>query len=179
MLTRYSEISQRTAANCVVLMLEEPLPNGDSTERNKKLEKSEMYFVIIYCIEAATKILASGFVLHKDAYLRNGWNILDFVVVVVGQKSTKFGPSYQDFILEPDTNQLFSRCFNIRTHKCDFGWRLLKWFTFLLRTRGHELKSFLTGQYSCFKKSHFCWSDDNHWLLFMSSAVKNTAQEKP
>ena len=47
-------------------------------------EKSEMYFVIIYCIEAATKILASGFVLHKDAYLRNGWNILDFVVVVVG-----------------------------------------------------------------------------------------------
>lgn len=47
-------------------------------------EKSEMYFVIIYCIEAATKIIASGFVLHKDAYLRNGWNILDFVVVVVG-----------------------------------------------------------------------------------------------
>ncbi|XP_073235068.1 voltage-dependent L-type calcium channel subunit alpha-1D-like [Porites lutea] len=72
------------AANCVVLMLEEPLPNGDTTERNKKLEKSEMYFVIIYCIEAATKIMANGFVLHKDAYLRNGWNILDFVVVVVG-----------------------------------------------------------------------------------------------
>ena len=47
-------------------------------------EESEMYFVIIYCIEAATKIMANGFVLHKDAYLRNGWNILDFVVVVVG-----------------------------------------------------------------------------------------------
>lgn len=43
-----------------------------------------MYFVIIYCIEAATKIIANGFVLHKEAYLRNGWNILDFVVVVVG-----------------------------------------------------------------------------------------------
>ena len=43
-----------------------------------------MYFVIIYCIEAVTKIMANGFVLHKDAYLRNGWNILDFVVVVVG-----------------------------------------------------------------------------------------------
>lgn len=47
-------------------------------------EESEKVFVIIYCIEAATKIIASGFVLHKDAYLRNGWNILDFVVVVVG-----------------------------------------------------------------------------------------------
>jgi len=47
-------------------------------------EESEKYFVIIYCIEAATKIIANGFLLHKDAYLRNGWNILDFVVVVVG-----------------------------------------------------------------------------------------------
>ncbi|XP_078367100.1 voltage-dependent L-type calcium channel subunit alpha-1D-like isoform X2 [Oculina patagonica] len=72
------------AANCVVLMLEEPLPNGDTTERNKQLEASEKYFVIIYCIEAATKIIANGFLLHKDAYLRNGWNMLDFVVVVVG-----------------------------------------------------------------------------------------------
>jgi len=72
------------AANCVVLMLEEPLPNGDTTDRNKQLEESEKYFVIIYCIEAATKIIANGFLLHKDAYLRNGWNILDFVVVVVG-----------------------------------------------------------------------------------------------
>ncbi|XP_058941350.2 voltage-dependent calcium channel type A subunit alpha-1 isoform X1 [Pocillopora verrucosa] len=72
------------AVNCVVLMLDEPLPNGDTTERNEQLEKSEKYFVIIYCIEAATKIIASGFLLHKDAYLRNGWNILDFVVVVVG-----------------------------------------------------------------------------------------------
>lgn len=47
-------------------------------------EESEKYFVIIYCIEAATKIIANGFLLHKNAYLRNGWNILDFVVVVVG-----------------------------------------------------------------------------------------------
>lgn len=47
-------------------------------------EESEKYFVIIYCIEAATKIIANGFLLHKDAYLRNGWNMLDFVVVVVG-----------------------------------------------------------------------------------------------
>lgn len=47
-------------------------------------EQSEKYFVIIYCIEAATKIIANGFLLRKDAYLRNGWNMLDFVVVVVG-----------------------------------------------------------------------------------------------
>lgn len=102
-----------------------------------------------------------------------------FFFLRLSQKSTKFGPPYQDFILEPDTNQLFSRCFNIRTHEGDFGWRLLKWFTLMLRTTGNERKSFLTSQYSCFKKSHFRWSDDNHGLLFMSSAVKNTAREKP
>jgi voltage-dependent calcium channel N type alpha-1B len=30
------------------------------------------------------KILSQGFVLHKNSYLRNLWNIMDFVVVVTG-----------------------------------------------------------------------------------------------
>lgn len=38
----------------------------------------------IFCVEALLKIMAFGFVLHPGSYLRNGWNILDFVVVVVG-----------------------------------------------------------------------------------------------
>ena len=29
------------AANCVVLMLEEPLPNGDTTDRNKQLVRND------------------------------------------------------------------------------------------------------------------------------------------
>lgn len=41
----------------------------------------------------------------------------------------------------------------IRTYKYYLRWR--KWFTFLLRTRGDELKRFLRGQYSCFKKRIF------------------------
>lgn len=47
-------------------------------------DKLEYYFVGIFCIEALLKIMAFGFVLHPGSYLRNGWNILDFVVVVVG-----------------------------------------------------------------------------------------------
>ena len=47
-------------------------------------EVAESVFVIIYLIEAVVKIIAYGFILHPSAYLRNGWNILDFVVVVVG-----------------------------------------------------------------------------------------------
>ena len=31
-----------------------------------------------------TKIVAMGFVLHPDSYLRNPWNIMDFIVVVSG-----------------------------------------------------------------------------------------------
>lgn len=38
----------------------------------------------IFCAEAMLKILALGFVLNDNAYLRNLWNVLDFFVVVIG-----------------------------------------------------------------------------------------------
>lgn len=30
------------------------------------------------------KIIALGFMMHAGAYLRNGWNLLDFFIVVIG-----------------------------------------------------------------------------------------------
>lgn len=30
------------------------------------------------------KIIAYGFAMHAGAYLRNGWNMLDFTIVVIG-----------------------------------------------------------------------------------------------
>jgi voltage-dependent calcium channel L type alpha-1D len=30
------------------------------------------------------KIIAYGFVAHPGSYLRNGWNLLDFTIVVIG-----------------------------------------------------------------------------------------------
>ncbi|KAJ8734234.1 hypothetical protein PYW07_014785 [Mythimna separata] len=71
-------------ANCVVLALEEHLPNGDKTILAQNLEKTEAYFLAIFCVEASLKILALGFVLHRGSYLRNVWNIMDFFVVVTG-----------------------------------------------------------------------------------------------
>ena len=47
-------------------------------------EETEVYFLGIFCVEATLKIVALGFVLHKGAYLRNVWNIMDFIVVVTG-----------------------------------------------------------------------------------------------
>lgn len=71
-------------ANCVVLALEEHLPHGDKTVLAQKLEKTEAYFLGIFCVEASLKIIALGFVMHKHSYLRNIWNIMDFFVVVTG-----------------------------------------------------------------------------------------------
>uniref|UniRef100_A0A6P6XVN9 Voltage-dependent calcium channel type A subunit alpha-1-like n=1 Tax=Dermatophagoides pteronyssinus TaxID=6956 RepID=A0A6P6XVN9_DERPT len=71
-------------ANCVVLALEEHLPDKDRTPLSLKLETSEPYFLGIFCVEATLKILALGFILHKGSYLRNVWNILDFIVVLTG-----------------------------------------------------------------------------------------------
>uniref|UniRef100_A0A1I8PXP8 Voltage-dependent calcium channel type A subunit alpha-1 n=1 Tax=Stomoxys calcitrans TaxID=35570 RepID=A0A1I8PXP8_STOCA len=71
-------------ANCVVLALEEHLPECDKTVLAQKLEKTETYFLCIFCVEASLKILALGLVLHKHSYLRNIWNIMDFFVVVTG-----------------------------------------------------------------------------------------------
>ncbi|XP_057660007.1 voltage-dependent calcium channel type A subunit alpha-1 isoform X42 [Diorhabda carinulata] len=71
-------------ANCVVLALEEHLPFHDKTMLAQKLEKTENYFLGIFCVEASLKILALGFVLHRGSYLRNVWNIMDFFVVLTG-----------------------------------------------------------------------------------------------
>uniref|UniRef100_A0A3B3I9F8 Ion transport domain-containing protein n=1 Tax=Oryzias latipes TaxID=8090 RepID=A0A3B3I9F8_ORYLA len=69
-------------ANCVVLALEQHLPGEDKTPMAKKLEKTEPYFIGIFCFEAGIKLLALGFVFHKGSYLRNGWNVMDFIVVL-------------------------------------------------------------------------------------------------
>lgn len=71
-------------ANCIVLAWEDHLPNGDRTPMALKLEATEPYFLGIFTVEAGLKILALGFVLHRGSYLRNAWNIMDFIVVVTG-----------------------------------------------------------------------------------------------
>lgn len=47
-------------------------------------EKVEYAFLIIFTIETFLKIIAYGLVMHQNAYVRNGWNMLDFVIVVIG-----------------------------------------------------------------------------------------------
>ena len=42
-----------------------------------------MVFLALYTTEMILKILGMGFVMNNGSYLRDGWNIIDFVVVLV------------------------------------------------------------------------------------------------
>uniref|UniRef100_A0A8C8G153 Voltage-dependent calcium channel alpha-1 subunit IQ domain-containing protein n=1 Tax=Oncorhynchus tshawytscha TaxID=74940 RepID=A0A8C8G153_ONCTS len=75
-------------ANCIVLALEQHLPGEDKTPMSKRLEKTEPYFIGMFCFEAGIKVVALGFVFHKGSYLRNGWNVMDFIVVLSGILAT-------------------------------------------------------------------------------------------
>lgn len=57
-------------STCVVMAMEEHLPDGDRTTLAMQLEEAEPYFLCIFCFEAACKILALGLVLHPNSYLR-------------------------------------------------------------------------------------------------------------
>ncbi|XP_044207690.1 voltage-dependent L-type calcium channel subunit alpha-1D [Thunnus albacares] len=71
-------------ANCVAMGVTKPYPDDDSNATNHKLEQVEYVFLVIFTIETFTKILAYGLVMHPSAYIRSGWNFLDFVIVIVG-----------------------------------------------------------------------------------------------
>ncbi|XP_053551805.1 voltage-dependent L-type calcium channel subunit alpha-1F [Bombina bombina] len=71
-------------ANCVALGVYIPFPEDDSNVANHNLEQVEYIFLIIFTVESFLKIIAYGLVMHPSAYIRNGWNLLDFVIVVIG-----------------------------------------------------------------------------------------------
>jgi voltage-dependent calcium channel L type alpha-1D len=52
--------------------------------RNKTINIAGIIFTIFFTLECVLKILAYGFVIHHKAYLRDGWNWIDFIVVIVG-----------------------------------------------------------------------------------------------
>ncbi|XP_028408443.1 voltage-dependent R-type calcium channel subunit alpha-1E-like [Dendronephthya gigantea] len=71
-------------ANCILLAMNTPLPNEDKSITNERIESAEIYLLVIFGIECILKVIAFGFLLHPGSYLRSGWNMLDFVVVVTG-----------------------------------------------------------------------------------------------
>ena len=64
--------------NCIILAFEDPTKedNGDF------YEIADYVFLGLYTIEMIMKIFGLGFIMNKGAYIRDGWNILDFLIVV-------------------------------------------------------------------------------------------------
>lgn len=55
-----------------------------SDPRNRAVEDSELIFTSLFAVEMVLKVIAMGFVLGRGTYIRDPWNVLDFVVVMAG-----------------------------------------------------------------------------------------------
>jgi len=67
-------------ANTMTLAMEDPL----ATEPSPALASLDLVFQILYTIEMVLKISGLGLVMNKGSYLRDSWNILDFIIVNSG-----------------------------------------------------------------------------------------------
>jgi hypothetical protein len=65
--------------NCLFLAMDKEV---DAVTNN--IETIDFVFLLIYSWEMTMKIIAMGFVMRMHSYLRDSWNCLDFVVVMLG-----------------------------------------------------------------------------------------------
>ena len=58
-------------------------PTSTDSNMNAFVENMEILFLVVFLVECILKIITYGFFIHQNSYLRrDGWNVLDFVVVV-------------------------------------------------------------------------------------------------
>ena len=66
----------------ITLAIDTPLLQGGDVLADV-LDGLDWVLTIAFCVEMMLKIVASGFILHRGSYLRNSWNVLDFVIVII------------------------------------------------------------------------------------------------
>jgi voltage-dependent calcium channel L type alpha-1D len=54
----------------------------DDSWQNRMLLQSEPVFTAVFAMEAALKIVAMGFAFEANTYLRDWWNVLDFLIMI-------------------------------------------------------------------------------------------------
>jgi hypothetical protein len=73
--------------NCVQMAVQDPLMDTTS-EKYRTSVQSNLHFdsviVGLFTVEMGFKVVAMGFVAHKNAYMRDRWNWIDFMCVVSG-----------------------------------------------------------------------------------------------
>mmetsp|Transcript_10534 Transcript_10534/g.10604 ORF Transcript_10534/g.10604 Transcript_10534/m.10604 type:complete len:379 (-) Transcript_10534:700-1836(-) len=69
-------------ANTILLACKDFKDREDLTKRNQVLKTVDNIFSVIFIFEALIKVIGLGFVFHYRSYLRNGWNTLDFAILI-------------------------------------------------------------------------------------------------
>lgn len=64
--------------NSITLGMEDPLAVSTTATQ----DAVENIFLALYTVEMIFKIVGLGFLFNKGAYIRDPWNILDFVIVM-------------------------------------------------------------------------------------------------
>ena len=77
--------------NTIVLAMEDPKDDSLSSP----FRDFELFFTIFYSIECGLKICSLGLVLNKDSYLRDWWNVLDFLIIFTAWLDTLAGSGFR------------------------------------------------------------------------------------
>ncbi|EWS72781.1 cation channel family transporter (macronuclear) [Tetrahymena thermophila SB210] len=64
--------------NSIMLAKDDPTTNSDNNP------EIDLALLIIYTVEMGLKIVAYGFIFSKNAYIKEGWNVIDLVIIVTG-----------------------------------------------------------------------------------------------
>lgn len=59
------------------MAIEEP-----GAEQSPELEILDLIFTGLYTLEMVLKIMGMGFIMNQGSYIRDSWNILDFIIVI-------------------------------------------------------------------------------------------------
>lgn len=77
-------------SNCILLACWDPLDPDAEEQRNKTISYIDTGFLVCYTIEMIITLFVLGAFAHPHSYFRDGWNYLDFFVVVIGWISLVF-----------------------------------------------------------------------------------------
>jgi hypothetical protein len=64
--------------------------SGDYENYNAAMAEIDKILGVIFATECLLKVIAHGFVLGPNTYLRNSWNFLDFCIVVSSMAGNEF-----------------------------------------------------------------------------------------
>lgn len=79
-------------SNSLAMMVDDPT----GLDSHPFFAKLEVIFLVLYSMEMILKILGLGFIMGQQAYLKDSWNILDFIIV---------GSSYPPYFMDQEAAQ--------------------------------------------------------------------------